>query len=143
MKNATEILQTGGVCNSSDQYAYHNHDMEFNVIEEETPYHLFLKETSAENMKMELDLCRVTKTGVDPVELFKKHPGRFPLWHVKDIDKDMTDPQPVGTGIIDFKRIFANSEIAGMKHFFVEHDMPKDPYASITTSYNNLEKILS
>ncbi len=71
--------------------------MEFKVIERETPYHLFLKKTSTDNMKMELDLCWVTKAGVDPVELFKQHPGRFPLWRVKDIDKDMTELQPVGT----------------------------------------------
>ena len=103
---------------------------------------MLLSETNADILKMELDLCWVTKAGVDPVELFKQHPGRFYLWHVKDIDKDMTGPQPVGTGIIDFKRIFASADVAGMKHFFVEHDMPADPFASITTSFNNLEKIL-
>lgn len=58
------------------------------------------------------------KAGVDPVELFKKHPGRFPLWHVKDIDKDLQEPLPVGEGIVDFKKIFASAEIAGMKQFF-------------------------
>jgi sugar phosphate isomerase/epimerase len=48
----------------------------------------------------------------------------------------------VGNGVIDFKRIFANAEMAGMKHFFVEHDMPADPIASITTSINYLKKLL-
>ena len=145
IKNSIEILnKTGEACKKAKiTFAYHNHDMEFKTVEGKIPYHLLLSETSGDNMKMELDLCWVTKAGVDPVELFKQHPGRFPLWHVKDIDKDMTGPQPVGTGIVDFKRIFANAEIAGMKDFFVEHDMPKDPYASITTSYNNLQKILS
>jgi hypothetical protein len=38
------------------------------------------------------------------------------LRHVKDIDEDMKDPQPVGTGIIDFKRI-CNADVAGMKYF--------------------------
>ena len=38
---------------------------------------------------------------------------------------------------------FGNAGTAGMKHFFVEHDMPKDAFASITTSYINLTKILS
>ena len=145
IKNSIEILnKTGEACKKAKiTFAYHNHDMEFKTVEGKIPYHLLLSETSGDNMKMELDLCWVTKAGVDPVELFKQHPGRFPLWHVKDIDKDMTGPQPVGTGIVDFKRIFANAETAGMKDFFVEHDMPKNPYASITTSYNNLQKILS
>ena len=92
---------------------------------------------------MELDLCWVAKAGMDPVDLFKKNPGRFHLWHVKDLDKEKQGPVPVGTGIIDFKRIFENAELSGMKHFFVEHDMPADPFGSITTSYNNLQKILS
>ena len=123
--------------------AYHNHDREFKKVDEKAPYDLLLSETNPDALKMELDLCWVTKAGVDPVELFKKNPGRFQLWHLKDIDKDMKGPQPVGTGVVDFKRIFANAEVAGMKHFFVEHDMPADPIASITTSYNNLQKIMS
>ena len=49
---------------------------------------------------------------------------------------------PVGNGVIDFKRIFANASTAGMKHFFVEHDMPADPITSITTSINYLKKLL-
>jgi len=65
------------------------------------------------------------------------------LWHVKDISKDLTTIEPVGNGSIDFKRIFAKAKMAGMKHFFVEHDMPADPFASITTSFNNLSLILS
>jgi len=40
--------------------------------------------------------------------------------------------------VVDFKRIFANVKLAGAKHYFVEHDMPADAFASITTSYKNL-----
>jgi sugar phosphate isomerase/epimerase len=144
IKNSIDVLnKTGEACKKAGiTFAYHNHDMEFKNVEGKIPYNMLLSETSADILKMELDLCWVTKAGVDPVELFKQHPGRFYLWHVKDIDKDLTGPQPVGTGIIDFKRIFASADVAGMKHFFVEHDMPAEPFASITTSFNNLEKIL-
>ncbi|HKB43533.1 MAG TPA: sugar phosphate isomerase/epimerase [Chitinophagaceae bacterium] len=144
LKQSIETLnKTGEACKKSGiTFCYHNHDMEFKEVEGQIPYHLLLSQTNADTMRMELDLCWVTKAGVDPVELFKQHPGRFPLWHVKDIDKDMTGPQPVGTGIIDFKRIFDNASTAGMKHFFVEHDMPKDPFASITSSYNYLSNML-
>jgi sugar phosphate isomerase/epimerase len=122
--------------------AYHNHDKEFETLDGKLIYDRLLEETNPDTLKMELDLCWVTKAGVDPVSLFKKHAGRFPLWHVKDLDKDKKGPVPVGTGIVDFKRIFANAKFSGMKHFFVEHDNPADPFASITTSYNNLKKIL-
>ncbi|RAI97551.1 secreted protein [Chitinophaga skermanii] len=124
------------------QFAYHNHYHEFELVDGKTPYDIMLAETDPQKMKFELDLCWVTKSGVDPVELFKKHPGRFPLWHVKDLDATKTKPEPVGTGIVDFKRIFAAANTAGMKHFFVEHDMPADPIASISTSFENLQKII-
>ena len=91
---------------------------------------------------MELDLAWATKGGKDPVELFKQYPGRFPMWHVKDLDAARETVLPVGEGNIEYKRIFDASETAGMKHFFVEHDMPKDPLASITSSFNYLSKML-
>lgn len=137
LNKASEAAKKAGIL-----MAYHNHDREFKTVDGKVPYHLLLTETDADTLKMELDLCWVTKAGVDPVDLFKKNPGRFHLWHTKDIDKNFTGPQPVGTGIVDFKRIFANAELAGMKHFFVEHDNPSDPFASIATSINNLKKIL-
>jgi hypothetical protein len=118
------------------QFCYHNHDMEFKDVEGKIPYDLLLSETDPNNVKMELDLCWATKAGADPVELFKANPGRFPLWHLKDLAADRINPAPVGTGVVDFKRIFEYQKTAGMKHFFVEHDMPKDAYASIKTSYD-------
>jgi sugar phosphate isomerase/epimerase len=146
VKSSINILnKTGEACKKANIIlAYHNHTEEFEKPEgaTETAYDTFLSQLSPD-IKMELDLCWATKAGVDPVELFKKNPGRFHLWHVKDLSKDKSGPVAVGEGIIDFKRIFANADVAGMKHFFVEHDMPKDAYVSITTSYNNLQKIMS
>ena len=124
------------------QFAYHNHDMEFKEVEGKVPYHLLLTETDPSNVKMELDLAWAVKGGQDPVQLFKDHPGRFPLWHVKDLDASHTNILPVGSGTIDFKRIFENKAAAGMKDFFVEHDMPKDAYASIKSSYEYITKTL-
>ncbi|HZZ76377.1 MAG TPA: sugar phosphate isomerase/epimerase [Puia sp.] len=118
------------------KFAYHNHDAEFHAVDGKTPYSLFLKET---NVKMELDLAWSIKGGQDPVELFNQHPGRFPLWHVKDLDNTYQNILPVGSGTIDYKRIFAASETAGLKYYFVEHDMPKDPWESIEKSISVLK----
>jgi sugar phosphate isomerase/epimerase len=82
------------------------------------------------------------KGGKDPVELFKQNPGRFPLLHVKDLDATKEIIMPVGEGTIDYKRIFDAASTAGLKYYFIEHDFPKDAYASITTSYNSLTKML-
>ena len=122
--------------------AYHNHDKEFKTVEGIIPYDYFLSQTSAKVVKMELDLAWCLKGGADPVELFKKHPGRFPLWHVKDIDKD-GKIQPVGKGILDFKPIFEAGKKAGVKHIFVEHDFPADAVASITESASYINKNLN
>jgi sugar phosphate isomerase/epimerase len=144
IKSSIETLnKTAEACKKAGLLlAYHNHDREFKAVDDKVPYDLLLSETDPETLKMELDLCWVTKAGVDPVELFKKNPGRFHLWHVKDLDKEMTGPQPVGTGIVDFKRIFKHASEAGMKHFFVEHDSPKDAFASITQSFNYIKNEL-
>jgi len=145
IKIAVDVFNKAGeACKKNGvQFAYHNHQTEFDVIEGNRPFDYVLNNTDKDSVKMELDLAWATKAKQDPVELFKLHPGRYPLWHVKDLDQKREGPAPVGTGVVDFKRIFAAAGTAGMKHFFVEHDMTKDAYGSITTSYNNLTKILS
>ena len=120
------------------RFAYHNHDAEFHAVDGKIPYQLFLDQTT---MKMELDLAWAIKGGQDPVELFNKNPGRFPLWHVKDLDSTRETIEPVGSGTLDFKRIFAASETAGLKYYFIEHDMPKDPWESITKSIAVLKQL--
>lgn len=141
IKASIEVLnKTDEACKKAGiGFAYHNHDAEFRAVEGKIPYELFLAETK---MQMELDLAWATKGGKDPVELFKQHPGRFPLWHVKDLDAKRETILPVGSGTIDYKRIFDAASTAGMKHFFIEHDMPADPVASITASYDYLTKKL-
>ena len=91
---------------------------------------------------MELDLAWATKAKQDPVALFKTHPGRFPLWHVKDLNKTTQEPEEVGAGTIDFKRIFDNAKESGMKYFFVEQDGAPQPIQNVTNSYNYLRKML-
>ena len=144
IKSSIEILnKTGVACKKAGiQFCYHNHDMEFKAVDGQVPYHMLLTETDAKNVKMELDLAWAVKGGQDPVQLFKDHPGRFPLWHVKDLDATHTAILPVGSGTIDFKRIFANKAESGMQHFFVEHDGPKDAIASIKSSYEYISGTL-
>jgi hypothetical protein len=40
----------------------------------------------------------------------------------------------VGAGTIDFKSIIANGKTTGLQHWFIEHDNPKDPVASVKAS---------
>lgn len=114
-------------------FAYHNHDFEFAAVDGQLPYELLLADTDPALVGMELDLYWMTHAGHDPVAWFQRHPGRFPLLHLKDATRDgaITD---VGSGTIDFKRILGAAGIAGVTHCFVEHDDPVDPMRSIETS---------
>ena len=145
IKQSVDILnKSGEACKKAGlTLCYHNHVHEFENVEGQIPYHILLSQTSPDTLQMELDLGWASNAGVDPVELFEKHPGRFPLWHVKDMDKDKKQPTEIGNGYIDFKRIFANAEKSGMKHFFVEQDGAPKPFENIATSFTNLSKILA
>jgi len=118
---------------------YHNHDAEFKEVEGVVPYTAFLDHLD-NGIKMELDIAWASKAGQDPVKLFMDNPGRFPLWHVKDLDKD-GNIVPVGSGTIDYKRIFPHAAHAGLQYAFIEHDMPKDAVGSITESYKYLRSV--
>lgn len=143
VRSSVDILGKAGEIASKAglTFAYHNHDKEFQPVDGVVPYDLFLTQLPP-NIKMELDLAWASKAGKDPVELFKKNPGRFPLWHVKDFDKEFKTLQPVGNGVIDFKKIFAAADTAGLQHAFVEHDMPPNAFESIAASITYLKSIL-
>ena len=145
IKMAVDVFsKTGEACKKNGvQFAYHNHTTEFDEVEGHRPFDYILANTDKELVKMELDLAWATKAKQDPVELFKLHPGRFPLWHVKDLDKNTMNPAEVGTGVVDFKRIFDNAKESGMKYFFVEQDQAPQPLQNVTNSFNYLNKILS
>ncbi|HET9409853.1 MAG TPA: sugar phosphate isomerase/epimerase [Candidatus Sulfotelmatobacter sp.] len=153
---AERFNHVGELCkNAGLEFAYHNHWFEFIPLEGKLPYDTLLESTDPNLVKMEMDLCWVTVGGGDPLKYFDRYPGRFPLVHVKDVKKlpkvtasggrdfgsSMKDMTEVGSGIIDWKRIFAQSEKAGIKHYIVEHDQPRQPFESIKTSYEYLRQL--
>ncbi len=144
IKSAVDVFnKTGEACKKNGiQFAYHNHTTEFDNVEGHRPFDYILSNTDKNLVKMELDLAWATKAGQDPVELFKEHEGRFPLWHVKDLDANTKNPTQVGYGYINFKRIFENADKSGLKYFFIEQDGAKQPMEDVATSYTNLRKIV-
>jgi sugar phosphate isomerase/epimerase len=144
VKESMDVLVKTGekLKKSGVTLAYHNHDAEFKDVDGKKPYDQFLSQISNDVMQFELDLAWASKAGVDPVQLFKQNPGRFPLWHVKDFDKEFKTILPVGQGTIDYKRIFAAAKSSGMKHFFIEHDMPADAFASIAASIKYVNEVI-
>lgn len=143
-KVADQLNIAGERCKKSGiQLCYHNHNFEFVKQGDTYPYDILLN-TDKNLVKMEIDLYWIKKAGQDAIKLFNEHPGRFPLWHVKDMDNTpQHDFAEVGSGIINFKEIFEHKNKAGMKYFFVEQDKcPGSPFDSITKSYNYIKKNL-
>ena len=149
-------------------FAYHNHAFEFEPLPDgRTGFDVLLAETDPALVQFELDLFWATFAGRDPVEMFRHHPGRYAMWHVKDM-RGVAEARregaaatggamqkmqaasarlaAVGTGEIDFRRVFAEASTAGLRHFFVENDAaPNTPSSlgDVETSYRNLKRLLS
>jgi len=139
-----KIMKSVGI-----QFGYHNHNFEFKNMDGVVPYYdIFMPQMDPDLITMEIDLFWATKAGQDPVEMFKKYPGRFQLFHLKDMhtkqdpffDVIKDDISPVGAGIIDFKTILASKDIAGMKYLFVEDDNQGNgkPFEGLETSIGNI-----
>ncbi len=127
--------------------AFHSHTGEFaDVGGGKTGMDVFVAETDPNLFTFEMDLgwARVAKQ--NPVEWFKRYPGRFRMWHIKDMQLAQGKPVPVGSGEIDFKPMLAAWKDSGMEYFFVEQDgaaqWPGGSIASITTSYKNLRALI-
>ncbi|HXF94958.1 MAG TPA: sugar phosphate isomerase/epimerase [Gemmatimonadales bacterium] len=124
------------------KFGFHNHDLELRPVEGRRPLDVLLEGTDPAHVVFEMDLYWVVRGGGDPLAYFGAHPGRFPLVHVKDSagppEHRMVD---VGSGRIDFKAIFARRTQAGIRHAFVEHDQPADPFGFARNSLAYLKRL--
>lgn len=138
-----EMNRIGEICRAEGlKLVVHNHDFEFNALNGKRSYDQMLAQLDPQLVNMQICIYWATVAGIDLVDLFNTHPGRFPIWHVRDMsasaDKHDVD---LGTGVIDFGRIFAAADKAGMKHFLVDQEPPKDPFKSIKVAYDYLKKM--
>ena len=162
-KRLADVLNRAGAesVKAGIQVAYHQHGFEFvpfDGIPGKLPYDYLLDNTDPKLVKMELDLCWISAAEKDPIAYFDKYPGRFPLVHVKDWLKDgkpatayagalgpdtkfTGNMANVGQGSIDWKRIFAQSDKAGTKHYIIEHDNPKDPLVDLGESFKYVQSL--
>jgi sugar phosphate isomerase/epimerase len=129
--------------------AYHNHDFEFTDQNGEIGYDVIINETDSALVKLQLDIYwAVYSSRLSPHDLFKKQPGRFVMWHVKDMDKKTRDYTELGNGSIDYKPIMPDASLAGLESYFLEQgdNFFKDPMQSIADSAvfmkQHLEKYL-
>ncbi|MFN4086527.1 MAG: sugar phosphate isomerase/epimerase family protein [Spirosomataceae bacterium] len=145
VKRSIEVFQKAGeACQKAGiVFGFHNHSAEFELVEGVKPFDLMAKELSPDILKFELDVAWAMKAGVDPVALFKAHPKRFPLLHVKDLEKGTFKPVEIGAGYLDYSQVFAHAKTAGVKHLFVEQDGAPEPVKNLQNSITHLRKWLS
>ena len=161
-KRAAELNANGKIAKKFGIKLFvHNHTGEFEKLldSDQTTYDVLLAETDPDLVVMQIDIAWTYIAGVDPIELFKKNPGRYELWHIKDVFglktvKPGLSPNervssmafaPVGAGQIDHKTLFNHAKLAGLKHFVVEQDNAAcfgDSLAAARLSYENLKAIL-
>jgi sugar phosphate isomerase/epimerase len=146
-KLAAERLNLAGaqVRKAGLQLAYHNHDFEFVEQDGQIGYDIILKETDAALVKLQMDLYWIAHgSKLSPHDWFERQPGRFVMWHVKDMHRTSRDYTEVGNGSIDFTRIWPDASLAGLRHFFVEQggNFTHDPFRSVADSAAYVKRAL-
>ena len=145
IKELTELMNTlGKKCKEAGlELLYHNHDFEYKKDENGiVPIEYFMENTDPELVNFQVDLYWVVKAGADPIAYMEKYPGRYKIWHNKDMDEQGRFA-PVGTGTIDFAKILEKKEVSGMKYYIVEQDRTFDnmePLEAIKISHKGLKK---
>ncbi|WP_092528349.1 sugar phosphate isomerase/epimerase family protein [Amycolatopsis arida] len=135
LDKAGEAFRKAGI-----SYGYHNHAHEFWPIDGVRPFDVIARNTSRRNIHFQYDLYWLVEAGVDPVEQFYAQFGRVRQFHVKDRAADGSFAD-LGTGTIDFARVFRMTRNTGVKHFIVEHDQPTDPLHTAKVGYEYLRDL--
>lgn len=132
------------------QFAYHNHDFEFVDHAGENGYDIILRETDASLVKLQIDLYWVMHSSkLSPEALFAKQPGRYVMWHIKDMHKQSRDYTELGNGSIDYSKILPLATKAGLEFYFIEQggnfkNTSMESIAESATFFKkNLQKFLS
>lgn len=137
------------------QLCYHPHYHEFAPLGDTNGVQILLENCSPNLLQIEMDVFWTIYGGADPLDYWRRYPGRFPLLHIKDLRRgaaiggdDFLEPGvadpfvPVGRGRIDWPRIFAHVEAAGARHIFVEQDDCAIPeFEAIKISYDYLRDL--
>lgn len=122
------------------KFGYHNHEYEFETENDQVLYDVLLDDTEAELVHMELDLGWVIVAGKNPLDYFDTYPGRFPLWHLKDMDLKQNESTEFGKGGLDIPKMLANQKKSGVRHIFLEQEeYANNPFDSMRSNMNFLK----
>jgi sugar phosphate isomerase/epimerase len=104
------------------QQGLHNEGFEMSTVDGKRTYDLLFSLLDPQLVKFQFQMSTISR-GFDAAEYFTKYPGRFFSMHLQDWDPAKQAIVPVGTGTIDWKKVFTAAKTAGVKNYFVEQDM--------------------
>ncbi|MEM9547232.1 MAG: TIM barrel protein [Bacteroidota bacterium] len=109
------------VTSSGLGFAYHNHGFEFEDHNGENGYDIILKSTDPDLVKLQIDMYWVMhSSNYTPAELIDQQPGRFVMWHIKDMDKVTRDYTELGNGSIDYTKLLPDPKKSGLEFLYIE-----------------------
>jgi len=130
-------------------FAYHNHGFEFDDHNGVNGYDLIVKETDPSLVKLQIDMYWVMhSSNQTPKELISQHPGRYVMWHIKDMDKVTRDYTELGNGSIDYTDILPDPKESGLEYYYLEqggnfaHNAMRSAADSATYFKDHLQKKL-
>ncbi len=138
---AGDFNRIGQKCSEAGiKFGYHNHAFEFEQIDGQTPYDILLNNTDPNHVFFQIDFFWVAYGGREPIEYLNNFPGRFALWHAKDmLDPVSKKNVEVGSGFIRFEEAFKVAGKAGLEYVVVEQEeFEMDPFVSIKKSFDYL-----
>jgi sugar phosphate isomerase/epimerase len=140
---AEAFNKAGEQCKANGiKFGYHNHEYEFESENGQVLYDVLIDNTQADLVHMELDLGWVIVAGKDPLDYFAKYEGRFPLWHLKDMDMTEKQSTEFGKGGLDILKMLQNGDKSGVKHIFVEQEeYTVGPFEAMKDNMDYLNKI--
>jgi len=102
-------------------FAYHNHGFEFEDHNGENGFDIIISNTDASLVKLQLDMYWVMhSSNYTPKELIQKQPGRYVMWHIKDMDKVSRDYTELGNGSINYKSLLPDPATSGLEFYYIE-----------------------
>ena len=102
-------------------FAYHNHGFEFEDHDGENGYDYILAQTNPDLVKLQIDMYWVMHAGTTtPKKLVEQHPGRYVMWHIKDMDKVTRDYTELGNGSINYLEVLPDPVASGLEYYYIE-----------------------
>jgi sugar phosphate isomerase/epimerase len=117
------------------QLGYHNHNNEFQQLDGVLIYDELMRQFDPKLIKMQFQVA-VISLGFEAATYLKKYSGRFLSMHLADYSTADKTAVAVGSGVVDWKKLFAAAKTAGVRNYFVEMELRE-----MKLSYDYLHKL--